>query len=316
MAEVTDQNSDHRNCALCDRPPSAGVQMANSGVQNGLRIICPQCGTYEMIGPVAVTRNIRWTDEVKSALSCATRQASESGEILKITSRADAEEFARPHTNARVADNQERLLREMAKRARRPHLAAGFNPATDLTLIDCYSAEEFEWYLDWTQKQELAFKTAVGATVGYTLSIDGWKRVQPLPHPGGTSGRCFVAMWFSQETQRTYDVGIRPAIVEAGCTPVRIDQKEHNNEIPDEIIAEIRNSEFMVAEFTGQRAGVYYEAGFAMGLGRKVIWCCRKDQIGEVHFDTNHKNHITWETPDELRQKLYTRIRATILTQT
>jgi hypothetical protein len=62
----------------------------------------------------------------------------------------------------------------------------------------------------------------------------------------------------------------------------------------------------MVADFTGQLAGVYYEAGFAMGLGRTVIWCCRKDEIGKLHFDTNHKNHIDWE-------RLYRRIRATIL---
>ena len=71
----------------------------------------------------------------------------------------------------------------------------------------------------------------------------------------------------------------------------------------------------MVADFTGQRAGVYYEAGFATGLGRPVIWCCRKDEIDKLHFDTNHKNHIDWETPEELRDRLYRRIRATILAQ-
>ena len=116
-------------------------------------------------------------------------------------------------------------------------------------------------------------------------------------------------------TRGAYESGIEPAVKDAGFTPIRIDQKEHNNEIPDEIIAEIRDCEFMVADFTGQRAGVYYEAGFAMGLGRKVIWCCRKDEIdsGLLHFDTNHKNHIAWTAPAELRERLYRRIRATIL---
>jgi nucleoside 2-deoxyribosyltransferase len=80
-------------------------------------------------------------------------------------------------------------------------------------------------------------------------------------------------------------------------------------------MAEIRNSQFIVADFTGQRAGVYYEAGFAMGLGRPVIWCCRKDDVDKLHFDTNHKNHIVWESAEELKQKLYTRIRGTILQQ-
>ena len=71
----------------------------------------------------------------------------------------------------------------------------------------------------------------------------------------------------------------------------------------------------MVADFTGQLAGVYYEAGFAMGLGRTVIWCCRKDEIDKLHFDTNHKNHIDWGSVEELRERLYRRIRATILEQ-
>jgi hypothetical protein len=52
-----------------------------------------------------------------------------------------------------------------------------------------------------------------------------------------------------------------------------------------------------------------------MGLGRAVIWCCRKNEIEKLHFDTNHKNHVAWESPEELRKRLYTRIRATILDQ-
>jgi nucleoside 2-deoxyribosyltransferase len=122
-------------------------------------------------------------------------------------------------------------------------------------------------------------------------------------------------MWFSADTRAAYEDGMAPAISDSGFKPVRIDLKEHNNEITDEIVAEIRNSEFVVADFTGQRPGVYYEAGFAMGLGRTVIWCCRKDEIQKLHFDTNHRNHIDWQTPEELRRRLYNRIRATVLNQ-
>jgi len=218
--------------------------------------------------------------------------------------------------NPRVSDNRERLLREIAKRAIRPERGAEFSTKKDFTLIDCFTEQEFHWYLQWMQQQKLTFQTSAGpGVVGVNLSWEGWTQVQPLSRPGGFPGRCFIAMWFSDETRAAYDSGIEPAVVDAGFKPIRIDQKEHNNEIPDEIIAEIRNAEFMVADFTGQRAGVYYEAGFAMGLGRKVIWCCRKNEIDKLHFDTNHRNHIDWETPEELRQRLYARIRATILEQ-
>jgi hypothetical protein len=55
-----------------------------------------------------------------------------------------------------------------------------------------------------------------------------------------------------------------------------------------------------------------FESGFAMGLGRPVVWTCRKDELAKAHFDTRQYNHIDWETPQELRKKLTDRIRAII----
>ena len=306
--------SDPKNCAICNLPPPV-VKMQNSGVFDGLLIDCPRCGRYELLGREAIAQSNQWRAETRYALSCAARQSSEDGRPIRITG-TNAVELARPHTSTRVVENQDRLLREVAKRSGRPPRGAVFSPLTDFTLIDCYDNGEFGWYIESLIGRGLLSRTG-GATATYNLAltVEGWKHIQPLQQPGGIPGQCFVAMWFSEETRAAYEVGIKPAIVKAGCWPIRIDQKEHNNEIPDEIIAEIRNSQFMVADFTGQRLGVYYEAGFAMGLGRKVIWCCRKDEIGKLHFDTNHKNHIDWETATELYERLYTRIRATILEQ-
>jgi nucleoside 2-deoxyribosyltransferase len=94
---------------------------------------------------------------------------------------------------------------------------------------------------------------------------------------------------------------------------VRIDRKEHNNQITDEIIAAIRDAEFVIADFTGNRGGVYYEAGFARGLGRPVIHCCRDTDFDDRHFDTKLINHIKWSDPADLREKLANRIKATVI---
>jgi hypothetical protein len=304
--------TDPNNCLICDWPASR-VKITMSRDNLAQVFECPRCGTYEALNELVAISH-RWPSEIAQPLSCAARQASEEQRPARITG-SNAVDLARPHMNSRVVDNQERLLREIAKRAfGRPQRAAPFAPANDFALIDCYNNDEFNWYVESLTKQGLVTRTGGSSSTLYlTLTDEGWKRIQPAPHPGGIPGQCFVAMWLSDETRAAYADGIKPAIVQAGCTAIRIDQKEHNNEIPDEIIAEIRNSQFMVADFTGQRLGVYYEAGFAMGLGRKVIWCCRKDQIDKLHFDTNHKNHIDWETPQELGRRLYTRIRATIL---
>lgn len=144
------------------------------------------------------------------------------------------------------------------------------------------------------------------------LTFDGWNQINEINQRRRISKQVFVAMWFSGETEEAYFNGIEKAITECGYSPVRVDRIEHNEKIDDRIVAEIRKSAFMVADFTGQRGGVYFETGFAMGLGMPVIWLCRKDHINDVHFDTRQYNHIVWETPDELYEKLRDRIDATI----
>jgi nucleoside 2-deoxyribosyltransferase len=105
---------------------------------------------------------------------------------------------------------------------------------------------------------------------------------------------------------------IHPALASAGYSPVRVDRVEHNDKIDDRIVAEIRQSALLVADFTGHRGGVYFEAGFALGLGIPVIFTVRKDAIDKVHFDTRQYNHIVWETPSELRERLHDRVIATM----
>ena len=130
------------------------------------------------------------------------------------------------------------------------------------------------------------------------------------------SSQSFIAMWFHESMAEAFEKGIKPAVEEAGYEPLRIDQKEHINKIDDEIIAEIRRSRFLVADFTqgsdGARGGVYYEAGFAYGLGIPVVFTCRQDAVESLHFDTNHYNHIVWSDPADLREKLKNRILAAI----
>jgi hypothetical protein len=147
-----------------------------------------------------------------------------------------------------------------------------------------------------------------------TLRATGIERVRELESPSGrqSSVQVFVAMWFDEKTHGAYMDGIAPAIRDVGMTPLRIDTKETNNKICDEIVAEIRRSRFLVADFTGQRGGVYFEAGFAMGLGIPVIWTCHRDSVEGLHFDTRQYAHIVWSTTEELRKKLTNRVVATI----
>jgi nucleoside 2-deoxyribosyltransferase len=124
----------------------------------------------------------------------------------------------------------------------------------------------------------------------------------------------FCAMWFNDEVMSVWTHAIAAAIEGSGYEPMRLDKHEHNNRIDDEIIASIRRARFVVADLTAHRQGVYFEAGFAMGLGLPVIWMVREDDLDNTHFDNRQFNFIVWTMSqlDEAKSRLQNRIEATI----
>lgn len=118
-------------------------------------------------------------------------------------------------------------------------------------------------------------------------------------------------MWFDSEVENARKAIIN-AVEDTGHIPIIIDMKEHNNQIVPEILYEIRQSKFVIADFTGHRGGVYFEAGYAQGYGKEVIATCKKNHFEETHFDLKQKNTIVWEDEEELKDDLIKRIRATV----
>ena len=204
-----------------------------------------------------------------------------------------------------------------------------------LSIAAEYLSEEYlsEEYLDlfdlfaWTESLEwseiryfcqfLVDAGLVTARIGWAsidqceITVKGYKHIADQA-TNTDSTQAFVAMWFAPEMDEVYKEGIELGIQDAGFKPYRVDREEHIDKIDDVIIAGIRKSRFLVADFTqdgdNARGGVYYEAGFAQGLGLPVVFTCRKDCIEKVHFDTNHYNHIVWTQPGELRRMLANRI--------
>ena len=150
----------------------------------------------------------------------------------------------------------------------------------------------------------------------YALTVEGYARLAELANTYRQSVQAFVAMWFDESMSAAWKEGIEPGIRDAGYEPLRIDHKLHTNKIDDEIVAEIRRSRFIVADFTdgdkGARGSVYYEAGFAHGLNIPVIFTCREGTLKNIHFDTRQYAHIVWKNPEELRKLLADRISALI----
>ncbi len=152
----------------------------------------------------------------------------------------------------------------------------------------------------------------------FRLTPTGWAEYERITRGAGSpENPAFVAMWFGDANEKSamdkaYGQGIEPAVKDAGYRVTRVDLQEHNDWIMDKVLGDIRMAPFVVADYTGHRNGVYFEAGFARGLGIPVISTCREDHFENAHFDTKQLNHVRWTTPEELKKKLGNRILGTI----
>lgn len=181
------------------------------------------------------------------------------------------------------------------------------------------SASQNEQELTWLVQgylQELGYlrQKVSGALISYEITIEGWKVVESSGSTNKQSKIGFIAMPFAQDFIALYEQALHPGIFDAGYQPLRIDSLEHNNRIDDEIVACIRKSRFVVADLSLNRGGIYFEAGYALGLGLPVIWTVKRSALNEVHFDNRQYNFLTWEESkySDLARRITNRIEATI----
>jgi hypothetical protein len=246
-------------------------------------------------------------------LAGALREASEHGRPAQILQNEINILIANAPQSFYVATKARKLLAAIARMTKAPGEWVKLHDATDQSLAYAAHVGELIYLTDYIREQSWAEKnrSGTGDTMDMRLTPAGWEEVQRRPRIESAQG--FVAMWFDPSIYDTYEHGIKAAIeLDCGYRARRIDFKEFNADVVFEIMAEIRESRFLVADLTNQNNGVYFEAGFARGLDVPVIWTCRKDDAHNIHFDASHDKQIRWEAPDEIRIALAARIKGTI----
>ena len=278
---------------------------------------CDRCGKFRC--DTMYLSHIQWPyyEIPRHLLSAYVREHSEPNHnyvLLSFESEKVENVKGRILQDNEVVEKAKKLLLAIERKTDYPGQSVELQRDTSYPLAYCRNDEELYYYLDYLLKQGyVSGRSSIESGWYGFITVDGWRAIESYKVSNAESEKVFVAMWFHNQTNDAYNNGIQPAIeIDCGYKSMRIDRKEYLGKVDDEIIAEIRESRFIVADFTGQRHGVYFEAGFAQGLGLKVIFTCRKDYVEKLHFDTRQENHIVWETSDELRDKLKNRIRAEI----
>jgi nucleoside 2-deoxyribosyltransferase len=341
------------NCSFCDSAIATHGKQGNQ--QFPTRYDCPICGEIFLTEEAAEDfHGERFSDDERRIISCVLRNEYDSRGSKPPVLPLQIEDLHRAVDTYRKLGPLEKLnnaLLRLGKMSTRLGSEISLSITKDYPLFHCFDDDEFHKVLRFLLLQDLIEWTPVmGGTQAVSLHHKGYERLQELQKAGIDSTTCFVAMWFNPDMQNVFDQAVKPAIefTEEGQTEprfkaIKIDNVEHINDINDEIIANIRRSRFMVCDLTGYRGGVYFEAGFAHGLGLQVIYTCRKDWSSEdklrdiagnvvetlkdssdrdirvrkegVHFDLAHRNRIEWEEDKlgEFREKLENRIKAVIV---
>jgi len=179
-------------------------------------------------------------------------------------------EFPKPHEIIdRALLNVSRLTADPMESIKLSHVEAGYRffcPKGGAQILLKFMDE-----MKFLQKQSVS-----SSGIEFIIAPGGWERISSLQAKSPESRQGFVAMWFADEMDGFYWEAIKPAIEASGFDCKRIDTVEHNNKICDEIIGEIRKSRFIVADFTGQRGGVYFEPVTPWGWAfQSYGWCER-----------------------------------------
>lgn len=129
----------------------------------------------------------------------------------------------------------------------------------------------------------------------------------------------FVAMMFSDETNDVYQNCYKKVIQSLNYACMRIDEKDFTGSIISEITSEISDSVAIIADLTGNRGGVYYEAGVARGLQLcnhpiKLLLTCKQDFFNKekVHFDVSGDNILLYNDTNDLIEKLNKRLQTVL----
>ena len=318
---VSDSGSQEREkCPLCCGQLKKVLQCETD--RDGRPFVpvdCDICGRYILDKMVHLTGI---PPEKRGWLSAIVRRHYEFvGRPRRITSE-DCEEVAAQGGPGKtdVPTKVRYLLRYVAHKSQFPGQKVGLTGEIDYPVCFADNVDEFAFYVQYLHDMGFVSAKTLGrrGESQVWLTPKGWEELRHIPTL--ESGYAFVAMSFSKEGShgalltQAFEEAIKPAIEDdAGYVEaIRIDRKDFLGDIVFEIIARIKESRFVVADVTQHRNGVYFEAGYAMGMGLPVIWTCHKDDMQQAHFDTSHLNHIVWDNPAELRKSLANRILATI----
>ncbi len=280
-------------CVLCMRIDKVASSVRKPGTS---LVKCETCGRYE-VDDADLDLQVFEDPQLRPLLYrfSAITKASQTPVLLDKKRRDDL--LAGVPRDKSVQEKIELLVRWVAKSS--TEIGEGVQTVfqRDYPVAWCKSADEWSHLLKYLRTAGLLeIDSLNNPQCTATLTIRGWQWLDERPK--ATGSKAFIAMAFDPALDDV-KAAIHRAIESAGYEPLRVDDDHYSGGVMDRIITQIRDSKFIVADFTKNKGGVYYEAGVAFGLGIDVVNVCERECLKEeskdrLHFDVRHQVFIPW----------------------
>lgn len=284
------------NCPICNAA-------AASGERNGtIRISCPKCGGFQL--------NQETLEDLPPIIRNDTHRALLSHKVNRSQIQNDwpewnIEKFSRviaeevlPSVSDQISGTFEWLCLQSK--------AFGDRIDTSNQAIEAYAGvpnpQATYQCLDTLANKGLIDYSAVlgGHHSGRaTLTAEGWGAFEQLIKGNLSYDKAFMAMKFNdEEINDVVENCFKPAVVQTGYKLFKLNDRPEAGLIDIRLRQEIKTSKFIIADLTHDNLGAYWEAGFAEGIGKKVIYTCKAERFeaAKTHFDVNHHLTIVWDT--------------------
>lgn len=313
-------------CPICQNTSGGTCQRSPLSATDSFTFNCEICGIYEISDMACVSwfdpNGRRLTDVQCAALSHRLRTAARGSQPLIITTdwlqrfEADAT-LPSPSVQATniiryIGDEVSRSGQRLEALPVEFHAVVG-SPNRELA---CGLVSELieRGILSGIDVSDM------GGTdfIEVNLTLDGWDRYEE-EKAGLISGKYgFIAMKFDDPVLDPFvEKVVKPAIDDGiGYSVVDMRNVARAGIIDNIMRAQIRDAAFVIVDLTHDNSGAYWEAGYAEGLGKPVIYICEKNKFDEAktHFDTNHCTTVLWseENEQEFRKEIVATLRRSL----
>jgi hypothetical protein len=278
------------------------------------------CGRFEISGSaLKVLPNLKGKYPGASALI--------SYHIRKLQ-RDEGEPFIDDNTLNRIlsettlpspAEQAANLIRWLGDQLRNinPAGRVGLDLKATAALVGASNEDGVRYVLQELEERGIIHAISATGIADVGLTFNGWEVYDDLQRAHAEGPIAFMAMPFGDpEMDRMFFECFKPAAEKTGFELRRIDEKPPAGLIDDHLRVEIRRSRFLIADLTNENRGAYWEAGFAEGLGKPVIYTCKRAYFEEkgTHFDTSHHHTVLWDSANMpgAQEQLKATIRATL----